>query len=161
MLFIFYTLLLFFLVLSVALYHVLVYSNRADKIATGPKVIPPVQFLLHLWVAFKQFYGQFAFQNSHHLRYRQLWWNRQDKMNVVNLYTHFLNFTFLPFKKQLYIFFYQLFDFPSQDSKTLFWNLDNLIFRLIGNIREFYVLAHSTNIGIADRTLPPPKEVGF
>ena len=80
------TLFLFFLVLHVPLYYFFVDSNRADKIATGPEVISPIWFLLHLGVAFEQ----------------------------------------------LYIFFH-----------------------------PFLVFTHVTNIGIAKRTLPPPKEVGF
>ena len=124
------TLFLFFLVLHVPLYYFFVDSNRADKIATGPEVISPIWFLLHLGVAFEQLYSQLAFQKTHHLRNRQLRWNRQDKMNVITLYAHFLNLTFFPFAQHLYIYFHQ-----------------------------FLIFTHVTNIGIAKRTLPPPMEV--
>jgi len=36
-----------------------------------------------------------------------------------------------------------------------------MVVTLVNNMRQFLVLTHVTNIGIADRTLPPPKEVGF
>ena len=161
MLLLFCTLLLFFLVLHVSLYYFFVDSNRADKISTGPEVISPVRFLLHLWVAFEKLYGQLAFQYPHHIRNRHLGRNRQNKMNVVTLYAHFLNLTFFPFAQHLYILFYQLLDFSSQDPKTIFWYPNNVVLALVNNMREFLVLTHVTNIGIAYRTLPPQKEVGF
>jgi hypothetical protein len=77
------------------------------------------------------------------------------------LYTHFLNLTFFPFTQQLYILFYQLLDFSCQDSKPVFGYPNNMILTLVDNMRQFFVLTHVTTIGIADRTLPPPKEVGF
>jgi hypothetical protein len=161
MLLLFCTLFLFFLVLHVPFYYVFVDSNRADKIASGPKMIPQVRFLLHLWVALKQFYSQLTFQNTHHLGNRYLRWNRQDKMNVVLLNAHFLNLTFFPFTQRLYIFFQKSFDFSFQDSKPVFWHPNNMVLTLVNDMRQFLVLTHVTNIGIADRTLPPPKEVDF
>ena len=161
MLLLFYSLFLFFLVLHVPLYYFFVDSNGADKIASRPKMISPVRFLLHLWLAFEQFYRKFTFHYPHHIRNRNLRWNRYNKMNVVILYTHFLNFTFFPFTQHLYIFFYQLFDFSFQDSKPVFRHPYNVILALVNDMRQFLVLTHVTNIGIADRTLPPPKEVGF
>ena len=161
MLLLFYTLFLFFLVLHVPFYYIFVDSNGADKIASRPEMISPVWFLLHLRVALEQFYRKFAFQYSHHLRDRNLWWNRHNKVNVVILYTHLLNLAPFPLTQHLYIFFYQLLDFASQDSKPVFWYPNNMVLTLVNNMREFLVLTHVTNIGIADRTLPPPKEVGF
>jgi hypothetical protein len=161
MLLLLYAFFLFFLVLHIPLYHVFVDSNRADKIPSSPEMIPPVWFLFHFWVALKQFYSQLSFQNTHHLRNRNLRWNRQDKMNMVFLNAHLLNFTFLPFTQQLYIFFYKLFDFSFKDTKPVFWYPYNMVLTLVNNMRQFLILTHVTNIGIAVRTLPPPKEVGF
>jgi len=161
MLLFFHTFLLFFLVLHVSLYYVFVDTNRTYKISTCPEMIPPVWFFLHLGVAFKKLDRQLAFQYAHHLRNRNLRWNRQDKMNVVILYAHLLNLTFFPFAKHLYIFFYQLFDFSRQYPKPVLRHPNNVIVTLVNNMRQFLVLTHATNIGIAVKTLPPPKEVGF
>ena len=161
MLLFFYTFLLFLLMLYVSLYYLFIYSNCADKIATRPEMIAPVRLLLHLGVAFEQLYCQLAFQYPHHLRNRHLRWNRYDNMNVVTLDTHFLNLTFFPFAQHPDILFYQLLDFSRQDPKPIFGNPNNVIFTLIDNMRQFLVLTHVTNIGIAEITLPPPKEVGF
>ena len=161
MLLFFYTFFFFLLVLHVPLYYIFVDANRADKIASSPEMISPVWLFFHLWVAFEQLYRQLAFQYPHHLRNRHLRWNRHNKMNVVILDTHFLNLTFFPFTQHPNIFFYLLLDFSCQDSKPIFGNPNNMILTLVDNMREFLVLTHVTNIGIADRTLPPPKEVGF
>ncbi len=161
MLLFFYTLLFFFLVLHVSLYYVFVDSNRADKIASRPEMIAPIRLLFHLRVALEKLYRQLTFQYPHQLRNRHLWRNRHDKMNVVILDAHFLNLTFFPFTQHLYIFLYQLLDFSSQDPKPIFWYPNNMVVTLVNNMRQFLVLTHVTNIGIADRTLPPPKEVGF
>ena len=149
--------LLFLLMLYVSLYYFFIYSNCADKITTRPEMIAPVRFLLHLGVALKQLYGQLTFQYPHQLRNRYLRWNRHDNMNVVDLYTHFLNLTFFPFAQHPDILFYQLLDFSCQDPKPIFRNPNNVIFTLINNMRQFFVLPHVTNIGIAEITLPPPK----
>jgi hypothetical protein len=156
-----YTFFFFLLVLHVPLYYIFVDANRADKIASSPEMISPVWLFFHLWVAFEQLYGQFTFQYPHHLRNRHLRRNRHDNMNVINLDTHFLNLTFFPFTQQPYILFYQLLDFSCQDSKPVFGYPNNMILTLVNNMRQFFVLTHAANIGIADRTLPPPKEVGF
>ena len=161
MLLFFYSFLFFLLMLHVSFYYLFIYSNGADKIATRPEMIAPVWLFFHLGVALEQLYRQFAFQDSHHLRNRHLGRNRQYKMNVVNLNTHFLNLTFFPFTQQSYILFDQLLDFSCQDPKPIFRNPYNVIFTLIDNMRQFFVLTHATNIGIAEITLPPPKEVGF
>ena len=161
MLLFFCTFLFFLLILYVSLYHLFVNSNGVDKIASRPEMIAPVWLLLQLWVALEQLYGQLAFQYPHHLRNRHLRWNRQYKMNVVTLNTHFLKLTFFPFTQHPDIFFYQLLDLSCQDSEPIFWNPNNVIFTLINNMRQFLVLTHATNIGIADRTLPRPKDVGF
>ena len=161
MLLFFYTFLFFFLVLHVSLYYVFVDSNSADKIASRPEMIAPVWLLFHLRVALEQLYRQLTFQYPHHLRNRHLWRNRHNKMNVVMLDTHFLNLTFFPFTQHLYIFLNKLLDFSSQDPKSIFWYPNNVVLTLVNNMRQFLVLTHVTNIGIANRTLPPPKEVGF
>jgi len=161
MLLFFCTFLFFLLILYVSLYRLFVNSDGADKITTRPEMISPIWFFLHLGVAFEQLYGQLTFQYSHHLRNRYLWRNRQYNMNVVCLDTHLLNLTFFPFAQHPNIFFYELLDFPSQDPKPIFGNPNNMILTFVDNMREFLVLTHVTNIGTADRTLPPPKEVGF
>ena len=161
MLLIFYTLFLLFLVLHVSLYYVFVDSNRTDKVSTSPEMISPVRLLFHLWVALEKLYRQLALQYPHQLRNRNLRWNRQDKMNVVLLYAHFFNLTFLPFTQQLYIFFQKSLDFSLKDPKSIFWHPYNMVLTLVNNMRQFFILSHVTNIGIANRTLPPPKEVGF
>ena len=101
MLLLFYTLFLFFLVLHVPFYYIFVDSNGADKIASRPEMISPVWFLLYLRVALEQFYRKFAFQYPHHLRDRNLRRNRHDKVNVVILYTHFLNLAPFPLTQHL------------------------------------------------------------
>jgi len=161
MLLLLYTLFLFFLVLHVPFNYIFVDANGGDKIASRPEMIAPVRLLFHLRVALEQLYRQLTFQYPHHLRNRYLWRNRHDKMNMVILDTHFLNFTFFPFTQRPYIFFYQLLDFSSQDSKPIFWYPNNMVITLVNDMRQFLVLTHITNIGIANRTLPPPKEVGF
>jgi hypothetical protein len=161
MLLLFYTLLLFFLVLHIPLYYFFVDSNRTDKIASSPETIPPVRFWLQLRIALEQLYDQLAFQYPHQFRNRYLRLNRQNKMNVITLYAHFMNLTSLPFAQHLYIFFDQFLDFPGQDPKSVFRNPNKMVFTLIDNMRQFLVLSHVTNIGIAQRTLPPPREVGF
>ena len=157
MLLFFCTFLLFLLMLYVSLYYLFIYSNCADKIATRPEMIAPVRFLLHLWVAFEQLYCQLTFQCPHHLRNRHLRRNRHNNMNVVTLDTHFLNLTFFPFAQHPDILFYQLLNFSRQDPKPIFGHPNNMIITLIYNMRQFLILAHATNIGIANRTLPPPK----
>ena len=156
-----YLFLFLLLMLDISFDNVFVDSNSADKITSRPKMIAPVRFLFHLRVALEQLYRQLTFQYPHHLRNRYLWRNRYDKMNVVILDTHFLNFTFLPFTKHPYIFLYKLLDFSIQDPKSVFGYPNNMVVTLVNNMRQFLVLTHVTNIGIADRTLPPPKEVGF
>jgi hypothetical protein len=119
MLLLFYTFLLFFLVLHVPHYYFFIDSNRAGKIAMGPEVISQVGFLLHLWVAFKQLYSQLSFQYPHQLRNRYLRWNRQYNMDMVTLDAHLLKLTFFPFTQQLYIIFYELLNLSSQDLKSI------------------------------------------
>ena len=143
------------------LFFYFVDANRADKIASNPEMISPVWLFFHLWAAFEEPYGQFTFQYPNHLRNRHLRRNRHDNMNVINLNTHFLNLTFFPFTQHLYILFYQLFDFLCQDPKPVFGYPNKMILILLNNMRQLLVLTHATNIGMADRTLPPPKEVGF
>ena len=86
-----------------------------------------LSILLHLWSAFEQIYGHFAFQGTYHIRNRNQYWNRRNKMNEVFLYTHFLNFTFFPCTQQFYIFFYQFFDFSFKDPKPVFWYPCNML----------------------------------
>ena len=157
----FYLSFFFLLMLYISLYDIFIYSHRANKISTRPEMITPVRLLFHLRVTFKQLDCQFAFQYSHHLRNRYLGWNRQHKMNVVILNTHFENLTFLPFTQLSYILFYQHLDLSSQYPKPIFGHPNNMIITLIYNMRQFLVLTHVTNIGIATRTLPPSKTVGF
>jgi hypothetical protein len=161
MLLLFYTPLLFFLALHVPFYHFFINSNCADKISRSREVISPLGFLLYLRVALEQFYSKFAFQYPHHLRDRNLRRNRHDKVNVVILYTYFLNLAPFPLTQYFYIFFYQLLDFSSQDPKRIFRYPDNVVLTFINNMREFFVITHVINIVMAYRTLPPPKEVGF
>ncbi len=164
MLLFFHLSLFLLLMLDISFDNVFIYSNSANsanKISSRPEMIAPVRLLFHLRVALEQLYCQLTFQYSHHLRNRYLWRNRYDKMNVVILDTHFLNFTFFPFTQHPYIFLYQLLDFPIQNSKPIFWHPNNMVVTLVNNMRQFLVLTHATIIGIADRTLPPPKEVGF
>jgi len=161
MLLFFYLSLFLLLMLDISFDNVFVDSNSADKITSRPEMIAPVWLFFHLWVALEQLYRQLTFQYPHHLRDRHLWRNRHDKMNMVILDTHFLNFTFFPFTKHPYIFLYQLLDFSMQDPKSVFWHPNNMVVTLVNYMRQFLVLTHVTNIGIANRTLPPPKEVGF
>jgi hypothetical protein len=156
-----YLFLFLLLMLNVSFDYVFIYSYCANKIASSPEIIAPIRLLFHLRVALEQFYRQLTFQYPHHLRNRYLWRNRYDKMNVIILDTHFLNFTSFPFTQQLYIFLYKFLDFSIQDPKPIFWNPNNMVVTLVNNMRQFLVLTHVSNIGIADRTLPPPKEVGF
>ena len=161
MLLLFYTLFLFFLVLHVPFYYFFVDSNGTDKIASSPEMISPVWLLLHFPVALEQFYRKFTFQCPHQLRDRNPRWNRHNKVNVVILYTHFLNLAPFPLTQHLYIFFQKPLYFSFQDAKSIFWHPYNMVLTLVNNMRQFFVLTHVTNIGIAGRTLPPPKEVGF
>ena len=161
MLLLLYLFLFLLLMLDISFNYVFIYSCRANKIASRPEMIAPVRLLFHLRVAIEQLYRKLTFQYTHHLRNRYFWRNRHNKMNVVILDTHLLNLTFLPFTQHLYIFLYQLLDFSIQDPKSVFWYPNNMVVTLVNYMRQFLVLTHVTNIGIADRTLPPPKEVGF
>jgi hypothetical protein len=82
-------------------------------------------------------------------------------MNMINLNTHLLYLTSLPFTKHPDIFLNQLFDLSIQNPKPIFRNPYNMIITLIYNMRQSLVLTHVTNIGIAFKTLPPSKTVGF
>jgi hypothetical protein len=161
MLLTFYSFFFFLLILHVSLYLIFIYSYCAHKISSRPEMIPPIWLLLHLWIALEQLYRQLSLQYPHHFRYRYPWWNRQNKMNVVSLNTHFLNLTFFPFTQHLYILFNQLFDFTRNDSKPIFRYPYNVIIALIFNMRQFLILTHVKNIGKAVRSLPPSKTVGF
>jgi hypothetical protein len=161
MLLCFYLFLFLFLMLYVSFYDLFVDSNRADKIATSPKMITPVWLLLHFRVALEQLYCKLALQDTHHLRNRNLGRYRQYKMDVVILNTHLFKLTMFPVTQHPDVRFYQLLDLPSQNPKSIFGNPYNVIITLINNMRQLLVLAHVTKIGIAVKTLPPSKTVGF
>ena len=160
MLLFFCQLLFFLLMLDVSLYYVFIYSNRADEITTSPK-IAPIRLLLHLGITLEQLDRQLTFQYPHQFGYGYPRWNRQYKVNVINLNTHFMNLTFLPRAQKPYIFFNHGFHLASQYLKSVFRHPYNVIITLIYNMRKLFILTHITNIGKAERTLPPSKTVGF
>jgi hypothetical protein len=77
------------------------------------------------------------------------------------LYTHFLNLALFPFTQHSNIRFQKQLDLSRHFPKSIFWNPNNVVITFIDNMRQFLVLTHVTNIGIANRTLPPSKTLGF
>ena len=149
------------LILYISLDQFLINANRTYKIASSPKMIPPIWFLLHIRITPEQFYGQLPFQCPHQFRNGYPWRNRHNEMDMITLYTHLLYLTFLPLTKQSYILLNQLLNLSFQNAKTIFGYPYNMIITFIYNMRQFLVLTHVTNIGKALRTLPPSKTVGF
>ena len=94
MLLFFYTFLFFLLMLYVSLYYLFIYSNRADKIATGPAVISPVWFLLHLRVAFEQLHDRYSRSDSHRDRLRWLpsYTGSSSEFSIEHRILHLLDF---------------------------------------------------------------------
>ena len=152
---------LLLLILNIPFYHVLIYSNCTNKISSCSKVIPPIRFLPHFWITFEQLNCQLTFQGTHHFRHRHFRWYRYNKMNMINLNIHLVYLTSFPFTQLPYIIFYKGFDFTYQYTKTILWNPNNMIITFIDYMRKFFIFTHATNIGIANRTLPPSKTVDF
>lgn len=87
------------LMLDISSDKVFIYSNSADKISSRTEMFAPLKLLIHRWVALEKLYCQLAFQYSNHLRNKNHWRIRRDKMNMVILETQFSKFTFFPFTK--------------------------------------------------------------
>ena len=156
-----YLFLLFFLIFHISLYRFFIYANCANKITSDPKMIAPIWLLFHLRIAPKQLDGQLPLQYPHQFRYRYFWGYRNHHMYMVMLNAQLLNITPLPFAKHANIFLNKILDLTSQYPESILRYPDNVIITLIDNMRQFPVFAHVTNIGIAERTLPPSKTVGF
>jgi len=156
-----YLFLFLLLMLDISFDYVFIYSYGANKISSRPKMIAPVWLLFQLGICFKQLYGQFAFQYSHHLRNRYFRWNRHHKMDVVDLHTHFLNLTLFPFTQHSKIRLQKQLDLSRQYPKSIFGDPYNVVITFIDNMRQLLVLTHVTNIGIASRTLPPSRRWVF
>jgi len=156
-----YLFLLLLLISYISLYRCFIYAYRTNKITTRPEMIPPVRLLFQLRITPKQLDSQLALQNTHQSRNRYLRGYRQNNMYMIKLYAQLLNIAPFPLAQHTNIFLNKFLDLTSQYSESILRNPDNVIITLIYNMRQFPVFAHVTNIGIADRTLPPSKTVDF
>ena len=93
---IFYPLLLLLLILDVLPYGVLVKTDRADEITTGPKMVPPVGLLFQFRVALEKLDRDLAFQGTHQLGDRNLRRNRNKQMDMVVPDVQLIDDTLLP-----------------------------------------------------------------
>ena len=125
---------LLLLVLDVLFYHLLIKTDRANKITARPKVVAPIRFLLELRIALEKFYRQLSFQSSHQLRYRNFGRYRNQKMYMVFLNVQLLHKAPFPFAQHTQVMLHQFFYRALEYAKTIFRNPNYMIVTFIDNM---------------------------
>jgi len=149
---IFYLLLLLLLILDVLPYGVLIKPDRADEIATGPKMVPPIGLLFQFRVALEKLDRNLAFQGTHQLGDGDLRRNRNKQMDVVVLNVQLLDGTLLPLAQRPDIMLDQFLYGALQYAEPVLWNPNNMVIALVNDMAKFPIFTHVTKIGIAIRT---------
>lgn len=113
-------LILFPLVSDILLYHLEIYSNRWDKVSSGPETFLSQHFLISEPIV--NFDGWFSFQLSHNVCNGILWSYSYNHMNVIFSNISLNDFKIESFGKLLQYSSEFFSDSLKKDTFSIFWN---------------------------------------